>query len=90
MNAFQNQKYNHFQIGGYKMFLDGSLQNKTAWTINPYTDGTYGYPTLTDQQIKENLIQAINENKQVLAHCNGDQAIQHYIEQYQLVRKQRY
>ncbi len=79
---------NHFKIGGYKMFLDGSPQNKTAWTIDPYTDGTYGYPTLTDEQLKQNLIKAIQENMQVLVHCNGDQAIQHYMNQYQSIYKQ--
>lgn len=91
VEEFKDYKKNykhHFKIGGYKMFLDGSPQNKTAWTIDPYVDGTYGYPTLTDDQIKENFIQAINENVQVLAHCNGDQAIEHYIEQYSLVHKQ--
>lgn len=78
----------HFKIGGYKMFLDGSPQNKTAWSIDPYMDGTYGYPTLTDLQLKDNLKQAIKEDMQVLVHCNGDQAVQHYLDQYQLVAKQ--
>lgn len=85
---YQQQYHYHLKVGGYKMFLDGSPQNKTAWTIDPYTDGTYGYSTLTDEQIKNNLIKAIRENMQVIAHCNGDQAIQHYIEQYQLVHQQ--
>jgi len=83
-----NHYKHHFKIGGYKMFLDGSPQNKTAWTISPYIDGTFGYPTLTDQQIQTYLKKAIHENIQVLAHCNGDQAIQHYIDQYSLVKKQ--
>ena len=70
------------------MFLDGSPQNKTAWTIASYVDGTYGYPTLNDEQIKNNLQQAIKEDMQVLAHCNGDQAIEHYINQYSQVCSQ--
>lgn len=82
------QYKDHFKIGGYKMFLDGSPQNKTAWVIDPYTDGSYGYPTLTDQQIQDNLKKAIDEDIQVLAHCNGDQAISHYMNQYQIVKKQ--
>lgn len=85
----ENSDYqHHFKLGGYKMFLDGSPQNKTAWVKDPYTDGTYGYPTLTDKQIRNYLKKAIDENKQVLAHCNGDQAIQHYIDQYELVHQQ--
>lgn len=78
----------HFKIGGYKMFLDGSPQNKTAWTIEPYQDGTYGYPTLTNEQLQKYLKQAIQENLQVLVHCNGDQAIQHYLDQYEKVCQQ--
>ena len=84
---YQDYKH-HFKVGGYKMFLDGSPQNKTAWTIDPYTDGTSGYPTLTDQQIENNLKRAIKENKQVIAHCNGDQAIEHYINIYEKVHQQ--
>lgn len=91
MTTFQKHRRqydHHFKIGGYKMFLDGSPQNKTAWTMEPYTDGTYGYPTLSDQQIHNYLQQAIQENMQVLAHCNGDEAIEHYIQQYEQVHQQ--
>lgn len=91
MQTFQDYKktyHHHLKIGGYKTFLDGSPQNKTAWTIEPYLDGTHGYPTLTDEQLKTYLIKAVDEDMQVLVHCNGDQAIQHYINQYQLVHKQ--
>lgn len=91
INDFHNhiKKYiNHFKIGGYKMFLDGSPQNKTAWTIEAYRDGTYGYPTLTDEQLKNNLIKAIQEDMQILVHCNGDQAVQHYMDQYNKVHQQ--
>lgn len=81
--------YNHhFKIGGYKTFLDGSPQNKTAWTIDPYVDGTYGYPTLRDDELENLLKKAIQEDMQVLVHCNGDQAIQHYIDQYKRIHKQ--
>ena len=91
IKTFEDYKkvyHHHFKVGGYKTFLDGSPQNKTAWTIEPYLDGTHGYPTLSDEQLQKSLVKAINEDMQVLVHCNGDQAIQHYIEQYSLVCKQ--
>lgn len=87
INQYKNYQ-NHFRIGGYKMFLDGSPQNKTAWTIKPYMDGTFGYPTMTDEQIENCLKKAIQENIQILAHCNGDQAIAHYINAYEKVKQQ--
>lgn len=91
IQTFKNYKkvyHHHFKVGGYKTFLDGSPQNKTAWTINPYVDGTYGYPTLTDEQLHDYLLKAIQEDMQILVHCNGDQAIQHYINEYQKVYPQ--
>lgn len=91
MNTFKEHKKQYkknFKIGGYKMFIDGSPQNKTAWTIDPYVDGTYGYPTLTDNQILECISKAIEEDMQVLSHCNGDQAIEHYIQAYDKLHKQ--
>ena len=87
MDAYTDDQH-HFRIGGYKMFLDGSPQNKTAWTINPYTDGSHGYPTMNDEQIENCLKQAIQQNKQILAHCNGDMASRHYIDVYRKCKKQ--
>ena len=59
-NNFQEniRKYNnHFKIGGYKIFLDGSPQMKTAWMRTPYlgTDNYYGYPTMTNLDINNSI-----------------------------------
>ena len=46
----QNKDYhryqNHFKLGGYKLFLDGSPQGKTAWISKPYENSNdyCGYP----------------------------------------------
>ena len=66
----------HFKLGGYKIFLDGSPQGRTAWMRRPYEgEGDYrGYPTLTDQQVADALRHAAKNGMQLLAHCNGDAA----------------
>lgn len=68
----------HFRIGGYKLFLDGSPQGKTAWMSKPYENsGDYcGYPIYTDEQVDGYVQQALDEHRQLLVHCNGDAASQ--------------
>ncbi len=76
-------KYNkNFKIGGIKIFLDGSPQAKTAWLRTPYEgEQEYsGYRILSDDKLESILLQAKNQDLQVLAHCNGDKAIEQYID----------
>ena len=42
-----------FSMGGYKIFLDGSPQGRTAWMSRPYEgEADYaGYPAWTDEQV---------------------------------------
>lgn len=75
----------HYRIGGYKMFLDGSPQGRTAWLSEPYekaSDGYRGYPALSDQEVEACIDLAESENRQILAHCNGDAAAAQYISAY--------
>ena len=77
---------NHLKIGGYKIFLDGSPQGRTAWMSEPYEnapDGYRGYPIYNDDQVKAFCEVALHEKQQLLAHCNGDAAAQQYIDAFQ-------
>ncbi|MCI3880798.1 amidohydrolase [Acinetobacter higginsii] len=83
----QRQYDHHFRIGGVKISLDGSPQGKTAWLTQPYLvppegkDKTYkGYPAMSnDQQVKDYINLAFKQGWQVLAHANGDAAIDQFI-----------
>ncbi|MDO5403815.1 MAG: amidohydrolase family protein, partial [Eubacteriales bacterium] len=77
---YQGKYVNHFKIGGYKLFMDGSPQCKTAWLSRPYEgEKEYcGYPILTDEQALSYIQRAIDENQQLLVHCNGDQASEQF------------
>ena len=76
------------RIGGYKIFLDGSPQGRTAWMTDPYENGKEGYrgyPIYTDEQVENFVRDALRENRQLLAHCNGDAAAQQYIDAFETV-----
>jgi predicted amidohydrolase YtcJ len=76
----------HFRIGGVKLNLDGSPQGKTAWLTKPYfkvpagqKPDYVGYPTFSDAQVTAFVDKAFAKNWQILAHVNGDAAIDQYI-----------
>lgn len=84
-----HQYMNHLKIGGYKIFLDGSPQGKTAWLLEPYeNEKDYrGYPVLTDEKLYELIKMALEDHAQLLAHCNGDGASEQYVSQFEKVVK---
>jgi predicted amidohydrolase YtcJ len=76
------------RIGGVKLLLDGSPQGKTAWLSEPYAvppdgqPGHYrGYPLMKDEDLASALDVVLEEDLQLLAHTNGDQAAQQLIDQ---------
>lgn len=85
-----NKYEDHFKIGGYKIFLDGSPQGRTAWMLEPYKDaedGYSGYPINKEEDLEKKIEIAINDNMQLLAHCNGDAAVNQYIKQYEIAKE---
>ncbi|MGE8560788.1 MAG: amidohydrolase [Acinetobacter sp.] len=83
-----SQSYDHhFRIGGVKMSLDGSPQGKTAWLTQPYlippegkAKNYSGYPAFPDNKIVQDAINlAFQHHWQILAHANGDAAIDQYL-----------
>lgn len=89
------QYKSHVKIGGYKMFLDGSPQGRTAWLRQPYRteprtgqpEDYRGYGTLQDEEVYANILKAEKEGMQILAHCNGDMACEQYLNQIEAVYK---
>lgn len=78
--------HNHFRLGGYKIFLDGSPQGKTAWMKAPYVNTEdCGYPVHSDAELHSLIEQALEDHAQLLAHCNGDAAADQYVTQFEKV-----
>lgn len=70
----------HVKIGGYKIVLDGSPQARTAWMTQPYEGSTEcGVPIVKDEALDKFVKQALDDNIQLLAHCNGDAAGDQYL-----------
>lgn len=77
--------HNRFKIGGYKIFLDGSPQGKTAWLTEPYLDepeSGRGYPIYSDEEALSLCKQSLAANQQLLCHCNGDAAADQFLRVY--------
>lgn len=68
-----------FFIGGMKIFLDGSPQQKTAFLREPYLGGGYGTPTMTEAETADACRFAAARKAQLLAHCNGDGAAERFL-----------
>ena len=84
------QYKNHFKIGGFKTFLDGSPQGRTAFMRTDYKGeekGYRAYPAMTKEELESLIEIALKEDMQLLAHCNGDAAVAQYLEQYNIARK---
>ncbi len=85
---YKNYK-NNLRIGGYKLFLDGSPQGRTAWMTKPYENsGDYcGYPVWSDEQVAYFVEKAVSEKQQLLCHCNGDAAAEQFLYSYKKVER---
>lgn len=78
--------HDHFRLGGYKIFLDGSPQGRTAWMKEPYlASEACGYPVHSNAELYELIEQALEDDAQLLAHCNGDAAADQYVTQFEKV-----
>jgi hypothetical protein len=71
----------HLRLAGGKLVADGSVQGRTGWLSQPYyqqaegqPDDYAGYPTYTDEQLRDAIELGFKNNFQVLVHSNGDAA----------------
>ena len=80
----EEQSKGRLKIGGYKIFLDGSIQEKTAWLTRPYAVETEpgmenGRGNMTDEAVIGAVQAAVEDGMQLLAHANGDRAAEQFI-----------
>ena len=83
---FDRKYKNNFKLNGYKIFLDGSPQGRTAWMREPYLktsednrENYSGYPIYKDEEVRDFVNKSVREGRQLLCHCNGDAAAVQYI-----------
>lgn len=88
---YVKKSINRLKIGGYKIFLDGSPQGRTAWLSQPYEhaeDGYRGYPIYEDRDVENFARIAYEEELQLLTHCNGDAAAEQLIQSIERVQEE--
>lgn len=86
--AYAHGYCGHYRLGGIKIFLDGSPQERTAWMrpqsayLPAAADGVRetARGTMSDAQVSAALAWAAQQRVQILAHCNGDAAAQQYLD----------
>ena len=71
-----------FRVGGVKFVLDGSIQAKTGYLVDPYLlvpDGQSsdyrGYPMMKPETYNQYVASFLKRGVPVLAHANGDASI---------------
>ncbi len=92
---WKNSYKRHVRMAGYKLFLDGSPQAKTAWLTQPYVippagkeEDYCGFGTMTEEELTEHLKRCFDNHWQVNVHTNGDAAIDQLIKCYRKVQQQ--
>ena len=85
--GFSQEYENGVRVAGVKFVLDGSPQGRTAWMTEPYTEGPPGadpdyvaYPMTPPAYYKKHVKRMIDSGVPILAHANGDAAIDLMIE----------
>ena len=68
-------------LGGVKLFLDGSVSNRTAWLRTPYRDSTnHGIRTTSVEDVAAAASYARTHRIQLAVHAMGDLAIQEVVD----------
>ena len=67
------------RLGGGKIFVDGTLNSRTAWMLHPFADGRSEHPSgmqmMSDKQIEDAIRLCAGEGLQLAAHAIGDAAV---------------
>lgn len=94
MDAVSGVYRNRYRLAGLKIVLDGSIQGWTAFLSQPYfrqRPGVYadyrGYPALSQQELDELTDLAHRMNWPLLAHANGDAAIDMFLRSLRAARQ---
>lgn len=93
---YSRTEYNNgYRVGGVKLTLDGSPQGKTAWLTKHYevpptgqADDYKGYPIMSDEDATKWVKKAYENDWQMLAHINGDAAIDQFIKAIDAAQKE--
>ncbi len=84
---------NKIRLSGGKEIADGSLQGYTGYLTKPYymnlpEQPEYcGYPTNKKEHLIEEIVEAYRQGHQPVVHCNGDAALDDYLDALEQAQK---
>lgn len=78
------------RIGGAKVFVDGTLNSRTAWMLEPFADGRPGHPGGTPMMSAREIEDAVRRcdaaGLPLAAHAIGDGAVRAVLDAIESVR----
>lgn len=78
------------RLGGAKIFVDGTLNSRTAWMLGPFADGRpdhpRGTPMMTAREIEEAVRRCDDAGVPLAAHAIGDGAVRAVLDAVERVR----
>lgn len=87
----------HLKLGGIKITLDGSPQGRTAYFTTPYLTGGpggekdwHGEPLFPKAEAERMIKFVYDNNLQLIIHCNGDAAIDMFLDSHERVAPDRF
>lgn len=77
-------------LGGGKVFVDGTLNSRTAWMLHPYADGFAGHPRgvalMTPGELEDAVRRCDALGVPLAAHAIGDGAVRAVLDAVEAVR----
>lgn len=70
----------YLRIGGIKLFSDGATGSRTAWMLEPFTDGGTGLPLTPMSTIADLVSRAHRAGISATIHAIGDRAIRELLD----------
>lgn len=81
------------RLAGGKIFVDGTLNSRTAWMLKPFADGRPEHPRgmrlMSDKQIEDAIRLCVGEGLQLAAHAIGDAAVRAVLDAAERARAPR-
>lgn len=81
------------RLAGGKIFVDGTLNSRTAWMLHPFADGRPEHPAgmqlMSDKQIEDAIRLCVGEGLQLAAHAIGDAAVRAVLDAAERARAPR-
>ena len=93
LKTHRDWQSDQIRLGGGKIFVDGTLNSRTAWMIHQFADGRPEHPAgmqlMSDKAIEDAIHLCVGEGLQLAAHAIGDAAVRAVLDAVERTRAPR-